>query len=46
MPEQEDVLMTWMGKALGDKKLRADMVQWRLDWRELVKSGKDGTALL
>ncbi|KAG8876702.1 hypothetical protein FRB97_003997 [Tulasnella sp. 331] len=44
--ESEDVLLTWMSKALGDKKLRAHMVKWRVDWGELVKSGKDGAALL
>lgn len=44
--ESEDALLSWMSKALGDKKLRASMIQWRVDWGELVKSGKDGTALL
>ncbi|KAG9007843.1 hypothetical protein FRB93_007234 [Tulasnella sp. JGI-2019a] len=44
--EQEDALLSWISRALGDKKLRASMVKWRVDWGELVKSGKDGTALL
>lgn len=44
--ESEDALMGWIGKALGDKKLRGSMVQWRKDWRELVRTGKDRTALM
>lgn len=46
VPEDEDVLMRWMERALEDRKLRADMARWRVEWAELVKSGKDGSALL
>ncbi|KAF8634929.1 hypothetical protein AX15_000668 [Amanita polypyramis BW_CC] len=46
VPEDENVLMSWIEKTLGDKKLRADMRRWREEWRVLVKAGKDGQALL
>ncbi|CAK5280676.1 unnamed protein product [Mycena citricolor] len=46
IPEDEDTLLLWMEKTLGDKKLRQSMVQWRVDWKGLVASGKDGAALL
>ncbi|KAF8899292.1 hypothetical protein BD779DRAFT_1666986 [Infundibulicybe gibba] len=46
VPEDEDILLGWMEKTLGDKKLRANITQWRNDWRALVASGKDGAALL
>jgi hypothetical protein len=46
VPEDEDALLAWIGKTLGDKKLRASMNQWRKDWRTLVASGKEGDALL
>ncbi|KAF8641018.1 hypothetical protein AX17_000663 [Amanita inopinata Kibby_2008] len=46
IPENENVFLSWIEKALGDKKLRANMRQWREDWKSLVAAGKDGTALL
>ncbi len=46
VPEDEDALLKWLQRALDDRKLRADMAGWRNDWAELVKSGKDGIALL
>ncbi|KIO27898.1 hypothetical protein M407DRAFT_72470 [Tulasnella calospora MUT 4182] len=44
--ESEDALLSWIQNALGDKKLRAQMTGWRSEWRQLVKEGKEGTALL
>ncbi|KAJ7755005.1 rab-GTPase-TBC domain-containing protein [Mycena maculata] len=46
IPEDEDSLLLWIEKTLGDKKLRANMSQWRADWKELVAAGKEATALL
>ncbi|KAK2464750.1 hypothetical protein APHAL10511_003168 [Amanita phalloides] len=46
VPEDENVLMSWIEKTLGDKKLRASMRQWREDWKALVASGNDASALL
>ncbi|GLB43592.1 putative protein with domain in Tre-2, BUB2p, and Cdc16p [Lyophyllum shimeji] len=46
VPEDEDTLLAWIGRMLGDKKLRTSMLRWKEDWRGLVASGKDGTALL
>ncbi|KAJ7610869.1 rab-GTPase-TBC domain-containing protein [Roridomyces roridus] len=46
VPEDEDSLLLWIEKTLGDKTLRANMTRWRADWKELVAAGKDGTALL
>ena len=46
VPEDENVLLTWIEKTLGDKKLRAMMKRWRLEWRELVITGKSTEALL
>jgi hypothetical protein len=46
VPESEDALLLWIERALGDKKLRASMAQWRQDWRALVAAGKEGTVLL
>lgn len=46
VPEDENALMTWVGSVLANKKLRADMSRWRTEWRELVKQGKEGDALL
>ncbi|KAJ6520197.1 rab-GTPase-TBC domain-containing protein [Mycena sanguinolenta] len=46
VPEDEDSLLLWIEKTLGDKKLRSSMSRWRADWRELVATGKDATALL
>lgn len=46
VPEDENQLLGWMEKMLGDKKIRGAMKAWRLEWRELVKQGKDGSALL
>ncbi|CDO73439.1 hypothetical protein BN946_scf185013.g74 [Trametes cinnabarina] len=46
VPEDEDALLLWIEKVLGDKKLRAEMVRWRQDWSKLVASGEHVTALL
>lgn len=46
VPEDENALLAWIEKTLGDQKLRASMMQWRADWKALVASGKDGAALL
>ncbi|KAJ7269357.1 rab-GTPase-TBC domain-containing protein [Mycena haematopus] len=46
VPEDEDSLLLWIEKTLGDKKLRSSMSRWRADWQELVATGKDSTALL
>jgi USP6 N-terminal-like protein len=46
VPEDENALLSWIGKMLSDKKLRSSMAQWRLDWKALVDAGKDGDALL
>jgi hypothetical protein len=46
VPQDENVLLSWIEKALGDKKLRASMAGWRQTWQGLVASGKSGDALL
>jgi len=46
VPEDENVLMSWIEKTLGDKKLRSNMRHWREEWRALVKAGKEASALL
>lgn len=46
VPEDEDALLSWIEKMLGDKKLRTSMTQWREEWRNLVATGKEGEALL
>ena len=46
VPEDENALMTWVGTVLANKQLRSDMSRWRIEWRELVKPGKEGDALL
>jgi hypothetical protein len=46
IPEDENLLLAWIERALSDKKLRANMDQWRCDWQALVAQGKDGTVLL
>lgn len=46
VPETEDSLLRWIERALDDKKLRADMAQWRNEWQGLVASGKEGGVLL
>ncbi|KAG0698444.1 rab-GTPase-TBC domain-containing protein [Suillus ampliporus] len=46
VPEDDDSLLSWIERMLGDKKLRLQMAQWRQDWTELVSSGRDGDALL
>ncbi|KAJ7204407.1 rab-GTPase-TBC domain-containing protein [Mycena pura] len=46
VPEDEDSLLLWIEKTLGDQKLRANMSRWRADWKELVNAGKEATALL
>jgi len=46
VPEDENLLLTWIFKTLGDKKLRNNMKKWRADWKGLVASGNEGSALL
>jgi len=46
VPGDENLLLSWIETTLGDKKLRSNMTEWRQDWKALVASGKDGTALL
>ncbi|PBL00392.1 RabGAP/TBC [Armillaria gallica] len=46
VPEDENAVLFWIEKTLGDKKLRSNMAKWRLDWRRLVAEGKDASALL
>ena len=46
VPEDEDVLLSWLEKMLGDAKLRNNMKTWRMQWQELVRTGKEGDALL
>ncbi|KAF8167569.1 rab-GTPase-TBC domain-containing protein [Crassisporium funariophilum] len=46
VPESDDSLMSWIEMTLSDRKLRANMSKWRQDWKGLVATGKDGTALL
>jgi len=46
VPQDEDALLLWISKMLGDKRLRASIHQWREEWRDLVAAGKDGTVLL
>lgn len=46
VPEDENALLSWIEKMLGDQKLRSNMIQWKTDWKALVASGKGGAALL
>ena len=46
VPEDEDSLLLWIEKVLGDTKIRADMARWRQDWAKLVASGEQHSALL
>lgn len=46
MPEDENVLLFWVGKVLEGPELRGKMQGWRQDWKELVKTGKDAQALI
>ncbi|KAI0778988.1 rab-GTPase-TBC domain-containing protein [Trametes elegans] len=46
VPEDEDATLFWIGKVLGDKKIRSDMERWRQDWGRLVASGENASALL
>ena len=46
IPEDEDGLMLWIEKVLGDSKIRSDMARWRSDWGRLVASGEQHSALL
>ncbi|KAI0691992.1 RabGAP TBC [Cytidiella melzeri] len=46
LPEDENALLSWIEKAIADKKLRSSMQSWRTDWKRLVADGKSGTALL
>jgi hypothetical protein len=44
--EDEDILLEWIHRLLGDRKLRDEMRQWRLDWKDLVRNGQSARALL
>ena len=46
LPEDDDVLLNWIGIVMGNSKIRTKMRQWRQEWKQLVTSGKDGQALL
>lgn len=46
VPESDDTLLKWIENALDNKKLRADMVRWRREWRVLVEKGEHTKALL
>ncbi|EPT03344.1 hypothetical protein FOMPIDRAFT_51550 [Fomitopsis schrenkii] len=46
VPEDENALLAWIEKVISDKKLRANMLQWRKDWQRLVERGEQGSALL
>lgn len=46
VPEDEDALLFWIEHFLGDKKLRKQMGNWRREWTQLVRSGKDRGVLL
>lgn len=46
VPEDDNVLLGWIDKVMSDKKMRANMWQWRAVWRQLVMTGQDGKALL
>ncbi|EIW87163.1 RabGAP TBC [Coniophora puteana RWD-64-598 SS2] len=46
IPESDNDLLAWIEHMLGDKKIRAQITDWRKQWRELVASGRDRDALL
>ena len=46
VPEDEDVLLSWIRKFLGDQKMRTNMAHWKREWQGLVISGRQGVALL
>ncbi|KAI0271485.1 rab-GTPase-TBC domain-containing protein [Gloeopeniophorella convolvens] len=46
VPEDEDVFLEWISKVAENRKVRSDMEGWRVQWKELVASGRDGDALL
>ncbi|KAH9942944.1 RabGAP/TBC [Amylocystis lapponica] len=46
VPEDENALLAWIEKVISDKKLRAQMRQWREEWNRLVAEDKHNQALL
>ena len=46
LPKSEDAFMKWIERALGDRKLRGDMMRWRKEWKMLVEKGEHMSALL
>ncbi|KAG8219387.1 RabGAP/TBC [Butyriboletus roseoflavus] len=46
IPEDDDVLLSWIEQFLADRKLRARMDSWRQGWHQLVASGQERSALL
>ncbi|KAF5368385.1 hypothetical protein D9758_002439 [Tetrapyrgos nigripes] len=46
VPEDDNVLMGWIERVMGDSGIRANMRKWREEWKEMVKEGKEMDALL
>lgn len=46
VPQDENALLTWISRTLKDKKLRNNIQNWRTEWKQLVKDGKDRDVLL
>ena len=46
VPEDDDVFMRWVGKALKDERLRTEIDEWRREWVALVRDGKEAGVLL
>ncbi|WVQ68224.1 uncharacterized protein L199_006431 [Kwoniella botswanensis] len=44
--EDEDALMRWIRKVIGQPEIKNKMSFWREEWKTLVEQGKSGTALL
>ena len=46
VPEDENALLLWISKTLGDKKMKRNIAKWKADWHALVVSGEHSSALL
>ncbi|KAF9511041.1 hypothetical protein BS47DRAFT_1471403 [Hydnum rufescens UP504] len=46
VPEDEDILVSWVQTTLGNKQIRSQMTQWRQSWQGLIASGQDSIALI
>ncbi|WVW85735.1 hypothetical protein I302_107773 [Kwoniella bestiolae CBS 10118] len=44
--EDEDALMRWIRKVVGQPETKNKMTFWREEWKSLVEHGKSGSALL